>query len=107
MTRDGKWDLILQPEGSGAPTRPGQGAGQPGRPAAGASAAPSAGRIFIVPEESLGSVQNPRILGVVSRSTRTSIRLYRDQDVYSAWLFFYGQTPDSEPDIIRFGRPDK
>jgi type II secretory pathway pseudopilin PulG len=107
MTRDGKWDVILQAEGSGPSARPGQGAGQPGRAGSGGSAAPSVNRVFIVPEESLDSVQNPRILGVVSRSTRTSIRLYRDQDVYSAWLFFYGQAPDSEPDIIRFGRPDK
>jgi type II secretory pathway pseudopilin PulG len=109
MTRDGKWDLILQADpagGGGAAGLAGQRAGQAGR-GAGSVAGPSVNRVFIVPEESLDSVQNPRILGVVSRSTRTSIRLYRDQDVYSAWLFFYGQTPDSEPDIIRFGRPDK
>lgn len=110
MTRDGKWDLILQADmasGSGASARPGQGGGQPGRTGSGAAGAPSVSRVFVVPEESLSSIQNPRILGVVSRSQRTSIRLYRDLDVYSDWLFFYGQTPDSEPDIIRFGRPDK
>jgi type II secretory pathway pseudopilin PulG len=104
MTKDGEWDLILQADNFSA------GAGAAGRPAqtgtnAGSRAAVT--RVFVVPEGSLGSVDNPRLLGVVSRSTRASLRLYHDQDTYDAWLFFYGQSAESNPEIIRFGRTDK
>jgi hypothetical protein len=64
-------------------------------------------RVFVVPQGSLSSIDNPRLLGVVSRSPRSSLRLYRGQDTYDAWLFFYGQSGDSNPEIIRFDRADK
>jgi type II secretory pathway pseudopilin PulG len=103
MTRDGRWDLILQADSApnaGAGNRPASGQG-------GAASRPSVNRVFLVPQESLTSVENPRILGVVSRSPKTSFRIYNDRDTYDAWLFFYGQSPESEPEIIRFGRADK
>ncbi|MDD8027424.1 MAG: type II secretion system protein [Acidobacteriota bacterium] len=100
MTKDGRWDFILQ-AGTASPQAP------TNRAAAGGASRANASRVFVVPEESLSSVDNPRLIGVVSRSTRASIRLYRDQETYDAWLFFYGQSADSEPEIIRFGRSDK
>jgi type II secretory pathway pseudopilin PulG len=108
MTRDGRWDLILQADMAGG----GRTSGPAGHPAGasgqgGAASRPSVNRIFIVPQESVASVENARILGVVSRSPKTSLRIYNDRDAYDAWLFFYGQSPDSEPEIIRFGRADK
>ncbi len=104
MTKDGEWDIILAADaGAGVPagrTAPAT------RSGTGAQAA-SVTRVFIVPQGSLGSVDNPRLLGVVSRSPRTSLRLYRDQDTYDAWLFFHGQSGDANPEIVRFGRADK
>jgi type II secretory pathway pseudopilin PulG len=99
MTRDGKWDLILQADTASGGRLASSGSGVGSRPAV--------NRIFVVPQESVRSVENARILGVVSRSTKTSLRIYNDRDTYDAWLFFYGQSPDSEPEIIRFGRTDK
>ncbi|MCX6560313.1 MAG: type II secretion system protein [Candidatus Aminicenantes bacterium] len=109
MTRDGKWDLILQADSASGGNQASSGRGAAARTGQGTSAAgrPAVNRIFVVPQESVRSVENARILGVVSRSTKTSLRIYNDRDTYDAWLFFYGQSPDSEPEIIRFGRTDK
>lgn len=104
MTKDGEWDLVLAADGgaAGGPARPAAAS----RSGAGAQAV-SVTRVFVVPQGSLSSVDNPRLLGVVSRSPRSSLRLYRGQDTYDAWLFFYGQSGDANPEIIRFDRADK
>ncbi len=82
MTADGEWDLILA-----------------------APPAPSGGtqRLMVAPPEALGSIVQPQILGVVSRSPKKSIRIYNNQDVYNKWLFYYGQDPQKMPEIIRWG----
>jgi type II secretory pathway pseudopilin PulG len=102
MTADGKWDLILLPgaESSSAARAPRSGSG---------SSAPSspATQVLVVPSGSLSSIPNARILGVVSRSPRASIRIYQDNETYDTWLFYYGQDPSSHPEIIRLGRPEK
>ena len=102
MTKSGKWDVILQssatvPQGG---LRPGVAPGVP----PGAAGKQS---ILVAPEASLGSISNPRILGVVSSSTQKSVRLYNDQDSYDKWLFYYGQDPKSNPEITYYGRPEK
>jgi type II secretory pathway pseudopilin PulG len=93
MTRDGKWDLVLQndripPRGTGAAARP-----------------PS--QILVVAEESAGAVGTPRLIGVVSRSTRTGIRLYNDQDTYDRWFFYLGYDPKSSPDVVYYDQRDQ
>jgi type II secretory pathway pseudopilin PulG len=97
MTADGRWDFILQP-GAAAPIR--NAATAAGTPAA-------ASQVLVVPQGSLSSVDNPRLIGVVSRSPRTGFRLYHDNETYDTWLFFYGQNAESNPEIIRLGRPEK
>ena len=107
MTRDGKWDLILQADGGGSvgrparPDAPGAGPGRRRSPALrqpGSSSCPrSRCPRWRTPASSASSAARPQ----------TSLRIYNDQDTYDTWLFFYGQTPDSKPEIIRFGRADK
>lgn len=100
MTRDGLWDYILQagPGGAAPPTR---------TPAAKGPAAAAPTRVLVVSAGSLSSIDNPRIIGVVSPSTRTSIRLYDDNETYDTWLFYYGYAPGAKPEIVRFGRAEK
>ncbi len=103
MTKDGAWDLVLAADaGRGASASRASSEARTG-----ASGLGSVSRVFVVPEGSLGSIENPRLIGVVSRSTKASLRLYRGQETYDAWLFFLGQSGDKNPEIIRFDRPDK
>lgn len=85
MTASGEWDVILNPSGQ--------------------SEAEAGGtrQVLVAPLSALGSVQNPNVLGVVSSSKRTSIRLYEDQDRYDKWLFYYGHDPGTQPKVVRLG----
>ena len=112
MTKDGAWDLILQggmPNLGPAPTsRPSP---QPGSPnpdprGIGIPSTPTQ-QIMIVPAASLSAVENPRIIGVVSSSPRTSFFVWEENETYDSWLFYYGRTPGKKPEIIRFGTPQK
>lgn len=106
MTRSGKWDLILLPGDSAASVRPGA-EPERGAPKPGGNPGTGTARVFVVAEEALSAVGNPRLIGVVSRSTRASFRLYNDAETYDAWLFFFGQQPDSNPEIVRLAQPGK
>lgn len=64
-------------------------------------------KILVVPLSALPSVDNPQIIGVVSPSTRTSIKLYHEQESYDKWLFFYGFDPNQMPEIVYFGQENK
>jgi len=86
MTREGVWDIIL------LPATPDQTRGQ------------SAQTIMIAPEAALDSISMPRIIGVVSHSTERSIKIYNKQETYDKWLFFYGQNPESLPEITYYGK---
>ena len=99
MTKDGKWNLILQ-YGAGVPRRPTQPAGV---------GAQSGGikQVLVVPQDSLSAVENPRLLGVVSTSTKKSFRIYNEGESYDEWLFFYGSDPNAKPEIVYFGRTEK
>ncbi len=85
MTKEGLWNIIL------LPASPGQAKGK------------AVQKILIVPEFVLDSIQLPRIIGVVSRSTQRSIKIYNNQETYDKWLFFYGQDPENMPEIIYYG----
>jgi type II secretory pathway pseudopilin PulG len=99
MTRDGKWNVILEYQGRS------QGRSAPaGRVA---QTQGSAKQVLIVPQDNLSAVDNPRVLGVVSSSPKKSFRIYNDGETYDQWLFFYGADPDNKPEIIYFGRTEK
>jgi len=89
MTEDGEWNIIL--------------------PYAGISAKKggSVQKILVAPLSALPSIQNPQIIGVVSSSTKASIKIYLEQETYDKWLFFYGQDPDSFPEIVYYGKDEQ
>lgn len=95
MTRDGRWNIILQDVSS--------------LPRTGGVAKSQAGgqRLLLVPEASLPDIPNPHVLGVASISTKASLRLYNDEDSYDKWLFYYGQDPKVKPEISYYGRTEK
>jgi type II secretory pathway pseudopilin PulG len=99
MTRDGKWNVILQYEGrSRRRSAPAGGGGQ-------AQGSPQ--QVLVVPQDNLSAVDDPRLLGVVSASPKKSFRIYNDAETYDQWLFFYGADPNNKPEIIYFGRAEK
>jgi len=114
MTQDGKWNVILQQEGFGgagsSPFGPGSGRGLPLRPGVPPQQRTTAGgttKVMVAPVSALDSIDNPRIIGVVSSSTRKSIRIYNDQESYEKWLFFLGQDPKNMPEIVYYGASEK
>ncbi len=88
MTESGDWNLVLSPPASSA-------------------AAGGESPVYIVPEKALSSVRQPMILGVVSSSTKASVKIYNDQETYDKWLFYYGQDPKKLPKIIRYGEKER
>jgi type II secretory pathway pseudopilin PulG len=109
MTQEGDWNIILLPQGvPGALGRPRQfgssvrgqergGQGEPGQSF-------SVQSILVAPLGAVPSIRNAQIIGVVSSSTKKSIRLYNDAESYDKWLFFYGQDPKQTPEIIYYGQ---
>jgi type II secretory pathway pseudopilin PulG len=90
MSPDGAWDVILNP----GPSRQGR-SGSAGQ------------EVLVAPVSALGSIPNPVVLGVVSTSKESSVRLYEDQDTYDKWLFYLGHDPKTQPKITRLGREGK
>lgn len=91
ITEHGEWNVILL---TGRVTRRRQRQGSPQR-------------VLVVPLKALPSVDNPQIIGVVSSSTKKSIKIYNEQETYDKWLFFYGQDPRKMPEIIFYGQREK
>jgi type II secretory pathway pseudopilin PulG len=89
MTEHGEWDLILPDAGVSK--------GKTG----------SAQKVLIVPHSLLKSVENARIIGVVSSSKKKSVKIYLEQESYDNWLFFYGQDPKKMPEILYYGEREK
>ncbi|MBN1271234.1 MAG: type II secretion system protein [Candidatus Aminicenantes bacterium] len=89
MTPDGEWNVILLWETAGS----------------GSGSSPQ--KVLVAPEISLTSISNPKIIGVVSASTRESIKILDEQTSYDKWLFFYGKDPDQLPEIILFSELEK
>jgi type II secretory pathway pseudopilin PulG len=102
MMADGRWDIVLMPGTASSSLVAAARGGSEG----GAAAGPTA-QVFVVGQGSLSSISGARILGVVSRSPRTSLRLYQDADTYDTWLFYYGQDAAAHPEIVRLDRPGK
>jgi len=89
MTEDGEWNIILPY--SGVSLKKGG----------------TAQKILVAPQSALSSIQNPQIIGVVSSSTRASIKIYLEQETYDRWLFFYGQDPKTMPEIVNYGEDER
>ena len=89
MSEDGEWNIILLSQEIAA------------KPKAGVQ------KVLVAPYSALSAVQNPRIIGVVSASSKKSIKIYNDQETYDKWLFFYGQDPKKMPDIVYYGQSEK
>jgi type II secretory pathway pseudopilin PulG len=116
MTKEGTWNVILQQDGIGGltpgggpgPGRVGIGRGGPQRqPGIAPGGAGGATKVMVAPVSALSSIQNPRIIGVVSSSTRKSIRIYNDQESYDKWLFYFGQDAKNMPEIVYYGESEK
>lgn len=86
MTPSGDWNYILLPGSAG--------------PAPGGAAQ----QVLVVPQATLASVAEPKVIGVVSPSRRDSLKIYNDAQSYDQWLFYYGQDPRGRPEIIRIGK---
>jgi competence protein ComGC len=92
MTEHGEWDVILL-----------YGGGQRRR----RKKMKSPQRVMVAPLKALSSIDSPRIIGVVSSSTKRSIKIYLEQETYDKWLFFYGQDPKKLPEIIYYGQEEE
>ena len=64
-------------------------------------------KVLIAPQEVLSSVDNPQIIGVVSKSTQQSIKIHYQQESYDKWLFYFGQDPTKMPEIVYYGQKEK
>lgn len=110
MTPEGEWKVILQPEGPGL-ARPSGQLGVPPPPRDPKSPDRGQGfsvqQVHIVPLNALASIRNARVLGVVSASTKKSIKIYNEQESYDKWLFFYGQVAGKLPEITYYGETSK
>ncbi|MEW5902135.1 MAG: hypothetical protein AB1715_11790 [Acidobacteriota bacterium] len=106
MTAEGEWNIILRQDGVGGAlgiqqrVRPD---GRMSQPASRGQQSFQVQKVLVAPLKALSSIRNAQILGVVSSSTKRSIRIYNDQESYEKWLFFYGQDPQKLPEIIYYG----
>jgi len=92
ITEHGEWDIILLYRGGQMKRR---------------KKMKSPQRILVAPLKALSSIDSARIIGVVSSSTKKSIKIYLDQETYDKWLFFYGQDPKKMPGIIYYGQEEE
>jgi type II secretory pathway pseudopilin PulG len=92
MTIQGEWKIILLPGGPQSVEQSGTQASSPQQ-------------VLVAKLSDLASIDNPKIIGVVSTSTKKSFRIYHSQESYDKWLFFLGQDPNKLPEIIYFGQP--
>jgi len=88
MTEDGEWKVVLLPNTA---------SGKPGE-------TQTAQKVMIAPQSALSAINSPKIIGVVSSSRESSIRIYMEQETYDMWLFYYGQDGNSMPEIIEYGK---
>ncbi len=126
MTKTESWNLILLPAQAGRPAEsprafssrakrnsrrmPAGDNEEDGREEATETAGGetrSLQQVMVVPEKLLSSIDNPRIIGVVSPSGQKSFFVYDQKETYDTWLFYYGREPGANPEIILFGAPTK
>lgn len=66
----------------------------------------AAAEVLIAPERVLPAIKNPQVLGVVSTSTNTSVKIWNDQESHDKWLFFFGSDPKKPPKVRYYGEKD-
>ncbi|HEX9902370.1 MAG TPA: hypothetical protein VGB72_05865 [Acidobacteriota bacterium] len=86
MTPSGEWNCLLL---SGSPGQATRGALQ---------------QVLLVPQSLLSTMMDPRLIGVASSSQRPSFKIYNQAQSYDQWLFYYGQDPRSQPEVIRLSK---
>lgn len=92
VRKNGEWNIILPIGGRTTGRRRKSGTSQ---------------KILVAPQSALSSIDNPRIIGVVSSSSAKSIKIYLDEETYDKWLFYYGQDPKKRTEIIYYGQIEK
>ncbi|MHB8055015.1 MAG: type II secretion system protein [Candidatus Aminicenantales bacterium] len=112
MTKSGTWNIILMPgledfTAESPLSQPGDQdeEGPPQEASDGGTTAVT--KVMLVPEKLLSSVDNPRIIGVVSTSKQKSFYIYDENETYDTWLFYLGREKGAKPEIIHFGAPTK
>jgi type II secretory pathway pseudopilin PulG len=91
MTKSGEWNIILPYQNQRMSAKR-KGSFQ---------------RVLVVPFSMLAAVDNPQIIGVVSSSTKESIKILYEQESYDKWLFFYGLDPEKLPEIVYYGQEER
>lgn len=129
MTEEGSWNVILlapglpargaqparqrtsafgrRPQRSRTGSQRGRSSVSQSEPARGGGEGFSVQKVLIAPQEALSSVDNPQIIGVVSKSTQPSIKIHYQQESYDRWLFYFGQDPTKMPEIVYYGQKEK
>jgi hypothetical protein len=87
MVKGGEWNVIMQS---------GTAAARPG----GGRRGGALQEVLVARASMVRSLNNPRIIGVVSSSLDKSIRVFNEQESYDKWLFYFGQDPKKLPTII-------
>jgi len=89
MTKTGEWNVVLlYPEVSSHGNSSSQ-------------------KVMIASQNDLDSIDNPQIIGVVSKAYKESKKVVRGQNTYDRWLFYYGQSHDAVPEIVYFNQRKK
>jgi len=91
MFPTGDWNLLLIPPVTVSTLA----SAQPGTAQLGTTE-----KLLVVSPETIKRIRNPQIVGVVSSSTKKSIKIYNGEEYYHLWLFYYGQTPGKKPELI-------
>jgi type II secretory pathway pseudopilin PulG len=89
VTQTGKWNVILL------------------HPDTSAQKGDSSQKVLVASQDQLKSIDQPQIIGVVSSSTKSSKKIYLKQETYDRWLFFFGQDPETMPEIVFFSQTEK
>jgi len=88
LSESGSWNLLLIPPSA-----------ETGRGTVRAGETRTAERLLVVPEENLKKIKNPQIVGVVSSSSRKSIKIFQEEEYYNKWLFYHGQIAGKKPQL--------
>lgn len=108
MTASGEWNVILlYPQAQPRAARPDRRRGRRPQTQAQGGAMSSPQKVLIAPQSVIDGINNAQIIGVVSMSTETSKMIYKDQDTYDKWLFYYGQDPEKLPEIVYYGQEER
>jgi type II secretory pathway pseudopilin PulG len=107
MTKHGEWNIILPYRGISSNQESRSSGFTPQQVQSMGQGQESFQKVLVVPAAALEAIDNPQIIGVVSSSTRNSIKIYYEQETYDTWLFFYGFDPEKMPEIVHYGQEEE